>query len=60
MLEKICNLMEKISKPYILVPTKSAYVPQIFTWPLPPRFDPQVLYYTSQMAQNLIIEEQIS
>ena len=33
MLEKICNLMEKICKPYILVPTKSAYLPQIFAWP---------------------------
>ena len=32
-MEKICNPMEKISKLYILVPTKSAYLPQIFARP---------------------------
>ena len=37
-MKKICNAMEKICRSAFLVPTKSAYLPQIFAWPPPPRY----------------------
>ena len=32
-MEKICKTIEKICRRAFLVPTKSAYLPQIFAWP---------------------------
>ena len=49
-MEKICNPMEKICKRYIFVPTKSAYLPQIFAWP-PPRISEET--YVGRISLQL-------